>query len=127
MSERVFVRSARPDDAPACGAIYRPFVEQTATTFEIEVPTSAEMARRIEAARAGHEWLVLVEDDGTVVGYVYAHAFSPRAAYQWIDGDKHLYRVELSPSWRWSQVVCGTFSATPRPRVSTRVRRYHST
>ena len=83
MSERVFVRSASPDDARACGAIYRPFVEQTAITFETEVPTSAEMARRIEDARAAHDWLVLVEHDGTVVGYAYAHSFNPRAAYQW--------------------------------------------
>jgi L-amino acid N-acyltransferase YncA len=83
MSERVSVRSARPDDARACGAIYRPFVEQTATTFEIEVPTSREMARRIEAAQAAHDWLVLVEHDGTVIGYAYAQAFNPRAAYQW--------------------------------------------
>ena len=69
-------------DARACIAIYRPYVEDTAITFETEVPTPAEMAARIAAARKTHEWLVL-EHDGDVIGYAFAHAFNPRAAYQW--------------------------------------------
>jgi phosphinothricin acetyltransferase len=40
------------------------------------------MATRIAAARATHEWLVLEQDD-QIAGYAYAHAFNPRAAYQW--------------------------------------------
>lgn len=40
------------------------------------------MASRIAAARETHEWLVL-EQDHQIVGYAYAHAFNPRAAYQW--------------------------------------------
>jgi L-amino acid N-acyltransferase YncA len=54
----------------------------TAITFETEVRTPAEMAARITAARKTHEWLVL-EHDGDVIGYAYARAFNPRAAYQW--------------------------------------------
>jgi phosphinothricin acetyltransferase len=77
------VRAAIPDDAAGCAAIYRPYVENTAITFEVEVPTVAEMAARIEAARASHEWLVAADATGTVIGYAYAHAFNPRAAYQW--------------------------------------------
>jgi L-amino acid N-acyltransferase YncA len=76
------VRSAIPDDASSCVAIYRPYVENTAITFEVDVPTVAEMSGRITAARVAHEWLI-VEDAGRVVGYAYAHAFNPRAAYQW--------------------------------------------
>ncbi len=76
------VRSAIPDDAASCVAIYRPYVDNTAITFEVEVPAVAEMAARIAAARATHEWLIL-EDAGRVIGYAYAHAFNPRAAYQW--------------------------------------------
>lgn len=82
MSESPLVRPAGAEDARACVAIYRPFIEHTAVTFETEVPTSAEMATRIADARATHEWLVLEHDD-TVIGYAYAHGFSPRAAYQW--------------------------------------------
>ncbi|TDH55934.1 N-acetyltransferase family protein [Mycobacterium eburneum] len=76
------VRPASSEDARACVAIYRPYVEDTAITFETEVPTAAEMAARIAVARETHEWLVL-ERHGDVIGYAYAHAFNPRAAYQW--------------------------------------------
>ncbi len=77
------VRAANPDEAAGCTAIYRPYVENTAITFEVEVPTVAEMAARIEAARATHDWLVAEDAAGEVIGYAYAHAFNPRAAYQW--------------------------------------------
>ncbi len=77
-----FVRPATPGDACVCAAIYRPYIEDTAITFETDVPTTAEMAARIAAARNTHEWLVL-EHEGEVTGYAYAHAFNPRVAYQW--------------------------------------------
>jgi L-amino acid N-acyltransferase YncA len=77
-----FVRPASPKDASACVAIYRPYVENTAITFETSVPAPSEMAMRILASRDTHEWLVLERHDA-VVGYAYAHAFNPRAAYQW--------------------------------------------
>lgn len=76
------VRPASLDDARACVAIYRPYVEDTAITFETEVPTPAEMAARIAAVRDTHQWLVL-ENDGDVIGFAYARAFNPRAAYRW--------------------------------------------
>lgn len=82
MSATSVVRRAFPQDAAACVAIYQPYVERTAITFETEVPTPAEMASRIARAQRRHEWLVL-ERDGVVVGYAYAHTFNPRAAYQW--------------------------------------------
>jgi L-amino acid N-acyltransferase YncA len=82
MSASVLVRPATSEDARACIAIYRPFVEHTAITFETDVPTSAEMASRIEIARSTHEWLVL-EHDGVVIGYACAHEFNPRPAYRW--------------------------------------------
>jgi L-amino acid N-acyltransferase YncA len=89
------VRPASVQDAAACVAIYRPYVRDTAITFETEVPTVGEMAARITAARDTHEWLVL-EGVDQIIGYAYAHAFNPRAAYQWsaetsiyIDVDHH--------------------------------------
>lgn len=76
------VRPASVADAAACVEIYRSYVLDTVITFETDVPTVAEMAERIVAARVRHEWLVL-EVDGEVAGYAYAHEFNPRAAYQW--------------------------------------------
>ncbi|MDA0182853.1 GNAT family N-acetyltransferase [Solirubrobacter phytolaccae] len=73
------VRPATPEDAPACAAIYAPYVTDTAVSFELEPPDAAEMARRMAAA---HAWLVL-EDEGEVVGYAYAGTFHPRVAYRW--------------------------------------------
>jgi L-amino acid N-acyltransferase YncA len=82
MEESSFVRAACANDARACIAIYLPYVQDTAITFETEVPTTEQMAARIAAARDTHEWVVLEHDD-EILGYAYAHAFDPRPAYQW--------------------------------------------
>ncbi|MCV7408307.1 GCN5 family acetyltransferase [Mycobacterium florentinum] len=76
------VRRATAADAAACAEIYRPYVLDTAISFETDAPTAPEMAERIERALAMHEWLVL-EADGKIVGYAYAQQFNPRAAYRW--------------------------------------------
>jgi len=78
----MLVRPGSPEDARACVGIYRPYVEDTAITFETEVPGIGQMAERIAAARELHEWLV-IERDHEVVGYAYAHTFNPRPAYRW--------------------------------------------
>jgi len=78
----MLVRAATADDAAACVGVYRPYVRDTVITFETEVPTVEDMAARIGAARVMHEWLVL-EVDGDIAGYAYAHPFNPRAAYLW--------------------------------------------
>jgi L-amino acid N-acyltransferase YncA len=89
------VRPASAQDAAACVAIYRPYVEDTAISWEIEVPTEGEMAERIAAARKAHEWLVL-EGEDQIIGFAYAQALRRLAAYQWsaetgiyIDVDHH--------------------------------------
>ncbi|OBK30633.1 GCN5 family acetyltransferase [Mycobacterium asiaticum] len=81
----MLVRAATSADAKACVEIYRPYVLDTAITFETEVPTGEQMSARIEAARPTFEWLVLKADDAddAVIGYAYAHQLNPRAAYQW--------------------------------------------
>ena len=81
MTERR-VRDATSADAPACAAIYEPYVTGTSITFETQAPDADEMARRIAAAQQAYAWLVL-EDDGQVVGYAYAGPFKARAAYRW--------------------------------------------
>lgn len=76
------VRPATQHDAPACVAIYRPYVEHTAISWEIEVPSLAEMAARIAAAREAHEWLVL-ERDNRIIGFAYGHTLHRVASYRW--------------------------------------------
>jgi len=89
------VRRASAGDAADCLAIYRPYVEDTAVSWELDVPSTGEMAARITAACDTHDWLVLESGD-RVVGFAYAHAFNRFPAYQWsaqtglyIDADHH--------------------------------------
>ncbi len=76
------MRPASPGDAQACAAVYAPYVEDTAVTFELQPPSPQQMEQRITAASASHAWLVL-EDEGRVVGYAYGGAFHARPAYRW--------------------------------------------
>jgi phosphinothricin acetyltransferase len=76
------VRTATPADAAACAAIYAPYVTDTAISFETVPPGTEEMANRIAAALRSHAWVVL-ESEGTVLGYAYGGPFEPRAAYRW--------------------------------------------
>jgi len=78
----VVLRSATPTDAESLLAIYRPFVMDTAISFELEPPSVAEFRERIERALVEWAWLV-AERDGRVLGYAYATAHRPRAAYRW--------------------------------------------
>ena len=73
-------REATEHDAAACAAIYAPYVTDSAISFELEPPSEPEMAARIASA---HDWIVLEDDAGRVVGYAYAGLFAPRAAYRW--------------------------------------------
>jgi len=81
MSGAVSIRTATPGDAAALLAIYRPFVETTAVSFETEPPGVDEFATRVEKALAGWQWLV-AERDGRAVGYAYGSTHRARAAYR---------------------------------------------
>ena len=76
------IRRAELKDAEALLSIYAPYVEQTAITFEYDVPTIEEFRERIVHITKKYPWLVGIVDD-RVVGYAYASAFKERAAYQW--------------------------------------------
>jgi phosphinothricin acetyltransferase len=76
------IRVAGQKDAAAVAAIYAPFVERTAISFETDPPGEQEMARRIGETLSTHPWLV-GELEGRVVGYAYATRHRERAAYRW--------------------------------------------
>lgn len=75
------IRDAVPADVPALLEIYRPFVMDTAVSFEIEPPSAAEFEGRITAAQSRWAWLV-AERGREIAGYAYASAFRARAAYR---------------------------------------------
>lgn len=76
------IRSARIEDAADLVAIYAPYVEKTAITFEREVPTIEAFASRIEKTLEKFPYLVAVEE-GKLLGYAYASTYYARAAYDW--------------------------------------------
>ncbi len=76
------IRAARMDDAAALVAIYAPYVEETAITFETEVPTAEEFCARMARITARYPYLV-AEEDGIILGYAYASTFIGRAAADW--------------------------------------------
>jgi L-amino acid N-acyltransferase YncA len=77
----VQIRTATPADAAVLREIYRPYVESTAISFEVAVPSLEEFQRRIAVAVEGWSWLV-AEVDGGQVGYAYASAHRAREAYR---------------------------------------------
>ena len=78
----MLIRSARPEDAPALSEIYRPYVENTAVSFEYDAPSPEEFARRIAGTLEKYPYLVL-EEAGRPRGYAYAGPLKGRAAYDW--------------------------------------------
>lgn len=60
MGKRTF-RVARPEDAEALLAIYAPYVEETAITFEYEVPSVEAFRARIAHTLATYPYIVAVE------------------------------------------------------------------
>jgi L-amino acid N-acyltransferase YncA len=102
-SPELTIRDATEADAAACAAIYRPFVLNTAVSFELVPPTESEMAARIRESATSHAWLVAEVHDAAaqarrdmtqvggdlapahreVAGYAYARPFAAREAYRW--------------------------------------------
>lgn len=76
----ITIRSAVPSDALAIWHIYRYYVEHTAISFEITLPTPDQMEQRIQKVLAAFPYLV-AEVQGQIVGYAYAGPFIPREAY----------------------------------------------
>lgn len=81
MSE-IKIEIAREEDAAELLNIYKPYVEETAITFEYDVPTVEEFAGRIRRIKKRYPYIVAKVAD-EIVGYAYAGAFKERAAYDW--------------------------------------------
>ena len=82
MNLKIRIRPAKPEDAEKLLAIYAPYVEQTAITFEYEVPTVEEFRERIHNTLKKYPYLV-AEQGEEPVGYAYVGPFHDRPAYDW--------------------------------------------
>ena len=76
------IRNAQVEDAANLVAIYAPYVEKTAITFETQVPTVEDFKNRIKKTMKKFPYLVAIEE-GQIVGYAYASTYYARAAYDW--------------------------------------------
>jgi phosphinothricin acetyltransferase len=75
------LREATVDDAAALLEIYRPFVTDTAVSFEAEVPSVEEFGERIKTSLA--RWAFLVAERASrPVGYAYGTSHRARHAYR---------------------------------------------
>lgn len=83
-------RIATGADVPAMLAIYGPYVQKTAYSFEYEVPTEENFAGRLNRIGAAFPWLVCEDEQGEILGYAYAAPAFERAAYMW-DADLSVY------------------------------------
>lgn len=80
--QSVQIREVSVADAKRLLEIYKPYVEDTAITFEYEVPSVEEFAERIKNTQERYPYLVAQIGD-EIVGYAYAGPFKERAAYDW--------------------------------------------
>lgn len=109
MSEQsAAIRWATEKDAQAILAIYAPYIENTSITFETRVPTLDEFVARMRSVIGNYPYLVL-EENGIVRGYAYAHRQAERAAYAW-NAELSVYLEQECTGHGWgralSQAVC---------------------
>ncbi len=75
------IRDATLNDASRILEIYAYYVENTAITFEYDVPSLEEFKQRMVHTMSKYPYLV-IEEDHKIVGYAYASDFHPRFAYR---------------------------------------------
>ena len=76
------IRQVQLSDAEQILKVYAPFITDTCISFEYVVPSVEEFTQRIVGIFAEYPYIVL-EEDGEIVGYAYAHRYLERVAYSW--------------------------------------------
>lgn len=113
--DTITIRTAAVDDAAALLAIYAPYVEQTAITFEYEVPSLEEFQGRIAHTLRRYPYIVAVEN-GEILGTPIPAPLGngPPTAGRWrpasICGRTFVARV-------WASGCMPSWSVSPRPRM----------
>ncbi|MCR5671444.1 MAG: GNAT family N-acetyltransferase [Butyrivibrio sp.] len=86
MNKNYRVRPVSLTDAEALTKIYKYYVEETAITYEYDVPSVSEFTERIKNITKKFPYLVAEDISGDaprIVGYAYASSFHEREAYKW--------------------------------------------
>jgi len=82
-STNLHIRLIEEDDIESVLGIYRPYIEETAITFETEVPTLEEFKKRVHRILESYPFLVY-EQNGEILGYAYANRYRERKAYDYV-------------------------------------------
>jgi L-amino acid N-acyltransferase YncA len=82
MESRLHIRPVALEDAKAALEVYKPFVTDTAISFEYEVPSVEDFTERIRTNTEHYPWLVCTDGD-KIAGYAYGSRHRYRTAYQW--------------------------------------------
>ncbi|MBR4832155.1 MAG: GNAT family N-acetyltransferase [Butyrivibrio sp.] len=78
----ITIRDANINDAEELLSIYDYYVRNTAITFEVTTPSIDEFQARMKDVMQHYPYIV-IERDGRIEGYAYAHLFVGREAYAW--------------------------------------------
>lgn len=76
------IRLAHKSDVAFLVALYAPYVENTAITFEYQIPSAEEFTDRIEKTLKKYPYLV-AEENGEIFGYAYVSTYDNREGYNW--------------------------------------------
>ncbi len=82
MPPDITIRPANAGDIPAISALYGPYVENTAVSFEFDAPSAEEMARRWHDLKTSGFPYLVAESGGKLAGFAYAGPFRARPAYE---------------------------------------------
>ena len=91
------IRLAHKSDVASLVVLYAPYVENTAITFECQIPSAEEFTDRIEKTLKKYPYLV-AEENGEIFGYAYASTYDNREAYNWA-AELSVYVASESRSW----------------------------
>lgn len=97
----VKIETASEDDAKELLDIYAPYILETAITFEYTIPSVDEFRERIRNTLTKYPYIKAVHN-GSIVGYAYASAFHPRAAYGWAI-ETSIYVKKDARKWDWAR------------------------
>jgi L-amino acid N-acyltransferase YncA len=75
------IRAANPADADEIARIYRPYVQDSVVSFELDPPSPEIMAQRMAGAGDVYPWLVAAGPQG-LLGYAYGGRYRSRPAYR---------------------------------------------
>lgn len=79
-SVAAIIRPAESADVPAIGAVYGHALRTSVATFDVDDPPAAYWQDKVSSSQPG-DHVIVIEEDGAVVGFAYSTAFRPRPAY----------------------------------------------